>query len=82
MGVMCCLYLFTAVFSPYKIFFLGEAYSTHVSSTLSELIQALYFVDIIVKLNTVIEDREGNLIDDRKTIMRKYFRRAFFLDLI
>lgn len=62
---MFCLYCFTAIYSPYKIFFLGSSFDSVTMYSIDKVVEVLYFIDVIVKLNSATLDGNGNLIEDR-----------------
>ena len=74
------LLVYTAIFVPYKIAFIET------ESTLLTIIEAtvdiLFGLDIIISFISAVEDKNGKLILDHKSIAKIYFKGWFWLDFL
>lgn len=49
---------------------------------LDKIIQSFFFVDILVKMNTAVQDVNGSLIEKRQHIIAKYAKKSLILDVL
>ena len=67
------LFIYCALYSPYAICFNIDQ-SNQFDFVLGKCIDFLFFIDILVNINSAYEDKEGNLVDNRKKIFKTYFK--------
>ena len=72
--------LFVCVTTPARIAFTEEDNFTW--TLIGICVDTIFFVDLVLNFFTAYHDRELNLIDDRKKIIKHYLKGWFFIDLI
>lgn len=55
---------------------------TYEFKVVDSVVNILFAIDILFTFNTAIEDRDGDLISDRKIVNSRYLRGWFTIDLI
>ena len=77
---MTIVLLITCVISPYSIaFYSVESFSLY---TLGVVTDVLFFIDMIVIFNSAINDKNMQIIVDRKIIAIHYLKGWFTIDLL
>ena len=74
------LLLFVCIAAPTRIAFSDE--DELVWIVIDSFVDTLFFVDILLNFFFAFHDEEYNLIDDRKTIAKKYLQSWFTIDVI
>lgn len=77
---MTLLLLITCILSPYTIAFLTE--EDVGMRIFSDVIDAIFFIDILVIFNTATYDENMKIIVDRKIITKNYLTGWFTVDLL
>jgi hypothetical protein len=80
-AILALLLIYTATIMPFRLAFVdGDSYDGW--WYLDIVIDTLFFIDILVNINSAYLDNEGQLITDRCKIFIKYLKTWLLLDII
>jgi hypothetical protein len=72
--------VFTSLVTPFRIAFVDE--DDLEWSTVNNVINFLFFIDILVSFISAYQDEELKIIDDRKKIAVQYLKSWFAIDIL
>ena len=72
--------VYTAFVTPYRIAFLDSLPLTWI--IIEQVIDGLFFIDILVTINSAIVLEDGQVIDDRKKIFLQYLKGWLLFDIV
>lgn len=75
------LMMYTAFVMPFRLAFYDDSQSA-TWTAIDSLVNGLYFLDILITLNTPIANKDGTLITSRKEIFLRYLRSWLLVDLV
>ena len=79
-GVYLLLMLYTAFVMPFRLAFMDSEMYT-MAFWVEVVVDVLFFVDVLVRVNSAFVDNDGNLITNRKVIFFKYLKSWLLVDL-
>lgn len=80
-AILALLLIYTATIMPFRLAFVdGESYDRW--WYLDILVDALFFIDILVNINSAYLDNEGQLVTNRCKIFVKYLKTWLLLDIV
>lgn len=71
--LMTVTLLFTSIFRPYQIAFDRSAIYEPFWNVVNFIAESLFFADILIDFNTAFQSEDFKLVEDRKTIAKRYF---------
>ncbi|KAL4470332.1 hypothetical protein ABPG74_011943 [Tetrahymena malaccensis] len=79
--IIILLSIFNLLFIPYYICFIGQQEAYYITSFLQRISYIIYLVDVFVSMNTS-NYVKGELVQERKKVIKGYFRKYLFQDVI
>ncbi|KAL4502425.1 hypothetical protein ABPG72_012012 [Tetrahymena utriculariae] len=79
--IIILLSIFNLLFIPYYICFIGYEQAQNITSLLQRISYTIYLIDILVSMNTS-NYVKGELVQERKKVIKGYFRKYLFQDVI
>jgi hypothetical protein len=79
---MAALLIFVALATPFEIAFIETGTEPKSVFVVNKVIDAIFFLDIIVNFNLIIENEQGMFVNDRKMIAMAYVKSWFAIDLV
>ncbi len=74
--------IFTAIMTPYRLAFSSNDNDNPAWTAINYIIDAIFFIDIVLCFCTAFEDENEDLIHDRCVIAKTYLKTWFFVDII